>query len=87
LLDQVTVWAPVLVGLVSATVKAARGTLNFDTLANIFTSCMLVILPAVVSSECRGAASGGIAGCARRSAWRRQTRHCVEAVGVPNHLH
>ncbi|GBF98601.1 hypothetical protein Rsub_11326 [Raphidocelis subcapitata] len=45
--DQVMVWAPVLFGLVSATVKAARGTLNFDTLSNIFTSCMLVILPAV----------------------------------------
>jgi len=43
--DWFLIWAPVLFGLISAIIKAARGSLNFSTLQNTLSSVLLVILP------------------------------------------
>ncbi|KAI8466637.1 MAG: hypothetical protein J3K34DRAFT_395497 [Monoraphidium minutum] len=44
-LDWALIVGPVAFGLISAIAKAARGSLNFDSLPNILSSVLLVILP------------------------------------------
>lgn len=49
--DWLMIMGPVVVGAVSAVTKAVQGSLNFDTLANIVSSVLLVILPASVRAS------------------------------------